>query len=187
MRLPFRKGRRTQRICSFRGSFANRGNGMELRSSDAVVSGRSRSEPSSITETGVPVRLPFRKGRRSHRIWSFRGSFANRGSGMQLASSDAVVPGRSRSEPSSITETGVPERLPFRKGRRSQRIWSFRGSFANRGSGMQLASSDAVVPVVGLEPTRCRHRRILNPLRLPFHHTGLCTFHPVFRVYLLSI
>ena len=29
-----------------------------------------------------------------------------------------------------------------------------------------------MVPVVGLEPTRCRHRRILNPLRLPFHHTG---------------
>ena len=29
-----------------------------------------------------------------------------------------------------------------------------------------------LVPVVGLEPTRCRHRRILNPLRLPFHHTG---------------
>ena len=30
-----------------------------------------------------------------------------------------------------------------------------------------------LVPVVGLEPTRCRHRRILNPLRLPFHHTGI--------------
>ena len=29
-----------------------------------------------------------------------------------------------------------------------------------------------VVPVVGLEPTRSRPRRILNPLRLPFHHTG---------------
>ena len=50
-------------------------------------------------------------------------------------------------------------------------MWSFPGSYANRGSGTQQASSD-VVPVVGLEPTRCRHRRILNPLRLPFHHTG---------------
>ena len=30
-----------------------------------------------------------------------------------------------------------------------------------------------LVPVVGLEPTRSRPRRILNPLRLPFHHTGL--------------
>ena len=30
-----------------------------------------------------------------------------------------------------------------------------------------------MVPVVGLEPTRCRQRRILNPLRLPFHHTGV--------------
>ena len=26
---------------------------------------------------------------------------------------------------------------------------------------------DFMVPVVGLEPTRCHHRRILNPLRLP--------------------
>ena len=59
-------------------------------------------------------------------------------------------------------------RLPVRKGRRSQRMWSFRRL---GGSETQLASSD-VVPVVGLEPTRCRHRRILNPLRLPFHHTG---------------
>ena len=30
-----------------------------------------------------------------------------------------------------------------------------------------------MVPVVGLEPTRSRPRRILNPLRLPFHHTGI--------------
>ena len=25
---------------------------------------------------------------------------------------------------------------------------------------------------LGLEPTRCRHQRILSPSRLPFHHTG---------------
>ena len=37
----------------------------------------------------------------------------------------------------------------------------------------QSGISSDVVPVVGLEPTRCRHRRILNPLRLPFHHTGV--------------
>ena len=30
----------------------------------------------------------------------------------------------------------------------------------------------AMVPVTGLEPVRCRQRRILSPLRLPFHHTG---------------
>ena len=54
-------------------------------------------------------------------------------------------------------------------------MWSFPGAYANRGSGTQQASSD-VVPVVGLEPTRCRHRRILNPLRLPFHHTGTLSF-----------
>ena len=33
-----------------------------------------------------------------------------------------------------------------------------------------------LVPVVGLEPTRCRHQRILSPSRLPFHHTGLTLF-----------
>ncbi len=31
-----------------------------------------------------------------------------------------------------------------------------------------------VVPVVGLEPTRCCHQRILSPHRLPFRHTGMC-------------
>ena len=36
-----------------------------------------------------------------------------------------------------------------------------------------LSDASFLVPVVGLEPTRCRHRRILNPLRLPFHHTGV--------------
>ena len=30
-----------------------------------------------------------------------------------------------------------------------------------------------VVPVVGLEPTRCCHQRILSPHRLPFRHTGM--------------
>lgn len=30
-----------------------------------------------------------------------------------------------------------------------------------------------MVPVVGLEPTRCCHQRILSPHRLPFRHTGL--------------
>ena len=30
-----------------------------------------------------------------------------------------------------------------------------------------------LVPVVGLEPTRCCHQRILSPHRLPFRHTGL--------------
>ena len=48
---------------------------------------------------------------------------------------------------------------------------SFRGSYANRGNGTELSSSD-VVPVVGLEPTRHRWQRILSPPRLPFQHTG---------------
>ena len=30
-----------------------------------------------------------------------------------------------------------------------------------------------MVPVVGLEPTRCCHQRILSPHRLPFRHTGV--------------
>ena len=33
----------------------------------------------------------------------------------------------------------------------------------------------AMVPVVGLEPTRYRYQRILSPSRLPFHHTGTAT------------
>ena len=36
------------------------------------------------------------------------------------------------------------------------------------------ASLFYLVPVTGLEPVRCRQRRILSPLRLPFHHTGKC-------------
>ena len=32
--------------------------------------------------------------------------------------------------------------------------------------------SFVLVPVVGLEPTRCCHQRILSPHRLPFRHTG---------------
>ena len=33
--------------------------------------------------------------------------------------------------------------------------------------------SCSLVPVVGLEPTRCLHLRILSPVRLPFRHTGI--------------
>ena len=38
---PIWKGRRTQRMCSFRGSYANRGNGTKLSSSDVVHRGNS--------------------------------------------------------------------------------------------------------------------------------------------------
>ncbi len=44
-------------------------------------------------------------------------------------------------------------RPPFRKGRRTQRMCSFRGSYANRGNGTELSPSD-VVPVAGVEPAR---------------------------------
>ena len=44
-----------------------------------------------------------------------------------------------------------------------------------------LSDAPFLVPVVGLEPTRCRHQRILSPSRLPFHHTGVSLssiYHP---------
>ena len=40
------------------------------------------------------------------------------------------------------TKTEVPVRPPFWKGRRTQRTCSFRGAYANRGTGMELSSSD---------------------------------------------
>ena len=36
---------------------------------------------------------------------------------------------------------------------------------------------DFMVPVVGLEPTRSRPRRILNPLRLPFRQEAIRLVH----------
>ena len=36
-----------------------------------------------------------------------------------------------------------------------------------------IRGSGKLVPVGGIEPPRCCHRRILSPLRLPFHHTGV--------------
>ena len=38
--------------------------------------------------------------------------------------------------------------------------------------GYPVGVSHILVPVTGLEPVRHRWRRILSPLRLPFHHTG---------------
>ena len=57
---PIRKGRRPLRMCSFRGSYGNRGNGTELSSSDVVpVAG---FEPARCIHQGIlsPLRLPFR-------------------------------------------------------------------------------------------------------------------------------
>ena len=51
-------------------------------------------------------------------------------------------------------------------------MWSLPGSYENRGSGTQQASSD-VVPVTGLEPVRGCPQGILSPWCLPFHHTGV--------------
>ena len=38
------------------------------------------------------------------------------------------------------------------------------------------SDNTSLVPVVGLEPTRGCPQWILNPSRLPFHHTGMCGF-----------
>ena len=43
---------------------------------------------------------------------------------------------------------------------------------------LHLNYGSLLVPVVGLEPTRCRHQRILSPPRLPFQHTGIFNFAP---------
>ena len=37
----------------------------------------------------------------------------------------------------------------------------------------KVSSVVIVVPEEGFEPSRCRHRRILSPLRLPFRHSGI--------------
>ncbi len=39
-------------------------------------------------------------------------------------------------------------------------------------TGLLFAIKLNVVPGVGLEPTRCHHRGILSPVRLPFRHPG---------------
>ena len=61
-----------------------------------------------------------------------------------------------------------PHRSVLRWGERgrSLRICSFRGSYGNRGNGMEQASSD-VVPLAGLGPARFLGRGILSPLCLP--------------------
>ena len=45
-------------------------------------------------------------------------------------------------------------------------------TFAKKNRSKRYKACSDLVPVVGLEPTRCRHQRILSPSRLPFHHTG---------------
>ena len=44
--------------------------------------------------------------------------------------------------------------------------------FCKKNRSKRYKACSDLVPVVGLEPTRCRHQRILSPSRLPFHHTG---------------
>ena len=48
--------------------------------------------------------------------------------------------------------------------------------FQNRGNGMELSSSDALVPAARLERVRPRGQGILSPWCLPFHHTGKCEY-----------
>ena len=53
--------------------------------------------------------------------------------------------------------------ISIRRGRRSLRIRSFRGSYANRGNGMELISSD-VAGMAGLEPTISESKSGVLPL-----------------------
>ncbi len=62
----------------------------------------------------------------------------------------------------------IPVNPPIWKGRRTQRMSSFRGSYANRGNGTELSFSD-VVRVTGLElPEGTRKRCAFPSLPLPF-------------------
>ena len=102
---------------------------------------------------------------------SFRGSYANRGNGTELSPSDVVRLGNPN-----------PNRFRFAWGSAGG-DWVFPPAYLSEADHCQpqaghqkrdiLSDAPFLVPVVGLEPTRCRHRRILNPLRLPFHHTGV--------------
>ena len=120
--------------------------------SDTGVPGQSKSEPCPHKPNRrPPVRPPIWKGRRSQRIRSFR---RPGGSGVQLASSDVVRVFISNLPCPHKPNRRPPVRPPIWKGRRSQRICSFRRP---GGSGVQLASSD-VVRVTGLEPARLAAR-----------------------------
>ena len=57
----------------------------------------------------------------------------------------------------------------IREGRRSLRICSFRGSYANRGNGMELASSDAGTPRGIRTPDLLLRRQLLYPAELLAH------------------
>ena len=90
--------------------------------------------------------------------------------GMEQASSDVAtavgleptggiaaaqtLSGRRRYDRSGTPSYWGPHRSAVRwgEGGRSLRMWSFRGSCANRGNGMEQASSDVVTPA-GLEPS----------------------------------
>ena len=79
----YRKGRESSQALD-RSSSSNRNIRFDLR--DAGIEGSfPRFSKSELSEAGL-----IWKGRRSQRICSFRGAFANRGNGMELASSDAV-------------------------------------------------------------------------------------------------
>ena len=79
----YRKGRESSQALD-RSSSSNRNIRFDLR--DAGIEGSfPRFSKSKLSEAGL-----IWKGRRSHRICSFRGAFANRGNGMELASSDAA-------------------------------------------------------------------------------------------------
>ena len=51
---------------------------------------------------------------------------------------------RNGMRPQNLTQNKTP--VLFWKGRRKERIWSFRGAYANRGNRMERVSSDVMRP-----------------------------------------
>ena len=168
MRPPIWKGRRTQRICSFRGSYGNRGNGTELSSSDVVHRGNSNpNRPSDL-----------------------HGKSA-RGDGSplsRLSEADHFAPKarhQKRGNPNRISPFLVhlanPNPNPFLYQTRAQRqrVAAEKEKQGHRSMWRCLCRHMTswpcfdVVPVTGLEPVRGCPQGILSPWCLPFHHTGL--------------
>ena len=89
--------------------------------------------------------------RSNEAIRSFRGSYSNRGNGASAVCPDVVGLRSPCTDPNPQPNRSPTKWVRFGKGGRSLRIWSFRGAYANRGNGMEQASSD-VVEAGGVEP-----------------------------------
>ena len=71
---------------------------------------------------------------------------------------------------------GAARSSPRRRRSSAPHLDGFESLLGSKNKREAEASLLFLVPVTGLEPVRCRQRRILSPLRLPFHHTGRCSY-----------